>query len=178
MTKPTPKLNKTGKKIRQRLHHKSLMHKKHTTKAWDSCFCCATLFPMFFCDQQRQQKVAIAKKTEPFFLGGVKSYTTKKGGSTNKPWIFWDPYKKSTRICFWDLDAFFFSWLTGSLLAPVPAGPAGDVSVSIVLPSASSRSEVNSQAKPGIWRGETAGFIRSFRYLGWWFIRGVEPIEV
>ena len=31
----------------------------------------------------------------------------------------------------------------------MPAGPAGDVSVSIVLPSASSRSEVNSQAKPG-----------------------------
>ena len=38
---------------------------------------------MFFLRPTKAKKAAIAKKTQPFFLGGVKSYTTKKGVTIN-----------------------------------------------------------------------------------------------
>lgn len=57
MTKLTPKLNKTGKKIRQRLHHKSLMHKNTPQRHGTGVFVAQRFSRCFFCDQQRQKKL-------------------------------------------------------------------------------------------------------------------------
>ena len=83
MTKLTPKLNKTGKKIRQRLHHKSLMHKTHR-KGMGLVFLLRNTFPDVFLRPTKAKKAAIAKKPERFFFGGGEILHNKKGGY-NKP---------------------------------------------------------------------------------------------
>lgn len=116
-------------------------------------------FPDVFFATNKGKKSCYSKKNSAVFFGGGEILHNKKGGY-NKPWNFWDPYKKQPGFvfgtsAFGSPGACWHRW----------SGPGvGDVS--IVLQSASSRSEVNSQAKPGIWPRVSAVFIRSFRCLG------------
>ena len=70
-------------------------------------FLLRNVFPDIFFATNKGKKNCYSKKTWAVFFWEGEILHNKKGGY-NKPWNFWDPYKKSTRICFWDLDVFCF----------------------------------------------------------------------